>query len=103
MQGGLECTGDFFCDSETFADDTALVFCYANHVVQYPSQYFEADYLSAALLKVPAGVRVQDAFLAQSTLFQLPGEPEQRLAGQSPAEEQAMWHSLPAEVQAKWF
>ena len=85
-----------------FPMDISLVFCYANPVAQSPQQYLEADYLGAELLKIPAGVEFEKAFLAQCTSYELPYAPEQRLAAQSEEEEQALWHSLPEEVQARW-
>lgn len=85
-----------------FPMDISLVFCYANPVAQSPQQYLEADYLGAELLKIPAGVTFEEAFLAQCTSYELPYAPEQRLAAQSEEEEQALWHSLPEEVQARW-
>lgn len=83
--------------------DTSLIFCYANPVTQNPTQYFEADYLGAELFKIPAGVRYDEAFMTQHTAYQLPYEPEQKLAAQSPEEEQALWHSLHEDVQARWW
>lgn len=97
MQGWLEWTDLDLLKKNTHLTvmgPTALVFCYANSVTQAPSHYFEADYLGAALLKIPDKGNIEEAFLAQSSSYQLPYEPEQKLAAQTPEEERALWHSL---------
>lgn len=83
--------------------DTSLVFCYAHSVARQPFQQdLEAHYLGAELLKIPAGVGFEQAFLAQCTRYEPPYAPERRLAAQSEEEEHALWHSLPRRVKVRW-
>ena len=83
--------------------DTSLVFCYANAVTQNPTQDYEADYLGAELLKIPAGMRFEEALMTQRTSYQVPGEVEQNLLMQTAEEEKAFWHSLPETVKGRWW
>ena len=87
----------------TLSLDTSLVFNYASRFVRNHQQYYEADYAGAELLKIPAGVSLKQAYLAQCDSSQLPHAPEQKLLSQTPEEDHAMWRSLPADIQRRWW
>ena len=77
--------------------DTSLVFCYANAVVSGP--YLDADCKSVELLQIRAQEDFADAFLAQSTSFELPHAPCEALKCESDAEGRVRWRGLPEAVQ----
>ena len=99
VQGWLEWT--FEQAENKMPRNARRAFCYANSGVRLRS--YVADYSVAELLRIPAGASLEQAFLAQSTSYQLPHAPEEAFMAQTPQEERAMWHSLPEPVRARWF
>ena len=95
LQGAYVWTLHDILPTAWFHQDVSLAFCYANSVVQEPTAYFEADYYTVELLKIPAGSTLAQCMLEQCTSYELPKAPEERLQSQTCDEELALWQSLP--------